>query len=244
MTMARPTPQSSVTPRSSRWPRALRAFAVRPRLSVSLLIGAVVWAACVWGARGLSWSSSAILGWDAVCLAFILLSGPVMVGQDPASMSAKAASQDEGQGVILGLVIIATAASLAAVGAELSLARAADGAEKAIRIGLAAATVAASWAMMQLIFALHYAHGYYASKASAENPGAVAGGLEFPGEEDPDYWDFVHFSMVIGVACQTADIAFTSKAIRRTGTLHGVAAFVFNTIVVALTINLVASLFG
>jgi uncharacterized membrane protein len=230
--------------RSSRWPRTLRAFAVRPRLSVSLLIGVVVWSACVWGLRGLSWSSSAIIGWDAVCVAFLFLTTPVMVGQDSASMSAKAASQDEGQGVILGLVIIATAASLAAVAAELSLARAADGAEKIMRVGLAAVTVAVSWAMMQLIFALHYAHGYYASRATPENPDAVAGGLDFPGDEDPDYWDFVHFSVVIGVASQTADIAFTAKSLRRTGTLHGVAAFVFNTIVVALTINLVASLIG
>lgn len=229
---------------SSRWPRTLRAFAVRPRLSVSLAIGAVVWAVCVWGAWGLSWSSCAIIGWDAVCAAFLLLAGPMLVGKDAAGISAQAATQDEGQGMILGLVIVATAASLAAVGAELSLARSADGAEKAVRIALAATTVAASWAMMQLIFALHYAHGYYAARPAAKNPGAVAGGLDFPGDEDPDYWDFVHFSVVIGVACQTADIAFTSKAMRRTGTLHGVAAFVFNTIVVALTINLVASLFG
>lgn len=229
---------------SSRWPRTLRAFAVRPRLSVSLAIGAVVWAVCVWGAWGLSWSSCAIIGWDAVCAAFLLLAGPMLVGKDAAGISAQAATQDEGQGMILGLVIVATAASLAAVGAELSLARSADGAEKAVRIALAATTVAASWAMMQLIFALHYAHGYYAAGPAAKNPGAVAGGLDFPGDEDPDYWDFVHFSVVIGVACQTADIAFTSKAMRRTGTLHGVAAFVFNTIVVALTINLVASLFG
>jgi uncharacterized membrane protein len=217
---------------------------VRPSLSASLAIGAAVWAVCVWGPWGLSWNSCAILGWDAVCLAFILLAAPSMVGQNPAAISAKAASQDEGQGIILAMVIIATAVSLAAVGAELSLARSAVGAEKAIRIALAAATVATSWAMMQLVFALHYAHGFYAPAPSSENPGAVAGGLDFPGGEDPDYWDFLHFSVVIGVACQTADIAFTSKALRRTGTLHGVAAFVFNTIVVALTINLVASLFG
>lgn len=237
-------PRSQDTSRSGRWPRAFRAFAVRPRLSVSLAIGAVVWAACVWGGWGLSWSSCAILGWDAVCAAFLLLAGPMLVGKDAAGISAQAATQDEGQGVILGLVIIATAASLAAVGAELSLARSADGVERAVRITLAATTVAASWAMMQLIFALHYAHEFYAPRPSSETPNAVAGGLDFPGEEDPDYWDFVHFSVVIGVACQTADVAFTSKALRRTGTLHGVAAFVFNTIVVALTINLIASLFG
>ena len=53
----------------------------------------------------------------------------------------------------------------------------------------------------------------------------------------------MHFAVVIGVASQTADIAFQSKALRRIGTVHGVIAFTFNTVVLALTINLVAGLF-
>lgn len=223
--------------------RSLRAFAMRPRLTVSLLIGAAVWALCAWGPWDLRWSTSAVLAWDATCLAFITLLAPSMVRQDPSQISAKAASQDEGRGLILGLVILATAVCLSAVGAEFSLARSVLGVEKAVRIALAVATVAGSWSMMQFVFALHYAHEYYAPDPSTEDPGAVVGGLAFPGGEPPDYWDFLHFSVVIGVACQTADVAFTSKALRRVGTLHGVAAFVFNTIVVALTINLVAGLF-
>ena len=63
-------------------------------------------------------------------------------------------------------------------------------------------------------------------------------GLQFPGGEPPDYWDFLHFAVVIGVACQTADIAFTGKNLRRIGTVHGLVAFSFNTAVLALTINL------
>ena len=68
-------------------------------------------------------------------------------------------------------------------------------------------------------------------------------GLAFPGDEPPDYWDFLHFSVVIGVASQTADVAFTAKSLRRIGTAHGVVAFVFNTVILALTINIAASLF-
>jgi uncharacterized membrane protein len=71
----------------------------------------------------------------------------------------------------------------------------------------------------------------------------VVGGLVFPGGGEPDYWDFLHFSIVIGVASQTADIGFSSKGMRRTGTLHCVLAFVYNTVILALTINLVAGLF-
>jgi uncharacterized membrane protein len=221
----------------------LRTLAVRPRLSWALAIGAVVWTIGVLGPFGLRWSTCAVLAWDAACLAFMFLVSPEMVRREPAQIRAKAATQDEGQGFILGFIVVAVVASLAAVGAELSLARKAVDGEKAVRVALALATVAASWAMMQLIFALHYAHEYYAPAPSAESPDAVAGGLAFPGGEEPDYWDFVHFSVVIGVASQTADIAFTSKALRRIGTLHGVAAFGFNTVVVALAINLIAGLF-
>ncbi len=67
--------------------------------------------------------------------------------------------------------------------------------------------------------------------------------MKFPGEGDPDYWDFLHFSVVIGVASQTADISFESRRLRRIGTVHSLLAFTFNTIVVALTINLWAGIF-
>jgi uncharacterized membrane protein len=95
--------------------------------------------------------------------------------------------------------------------------------------------------MVQLVFALHYAHEYY-----DENPecdGHDMKGLVFPGEQLPDYWDFVHFSIVIGVACATADIDITSKQLRHIATLHSLVSFAFNTTIVALTINLLAGLF-
>ena len=101
-----------------------------------------------------------------------------------------------------------------------------------------------SWFVAQLIFALHYAHEYYELAHDGAEPPHLQEGLAFPGGEPPDYWDFLHFAVVIGVASQTADIAFTRKALRRIGTVQGVVAFTFNTVVLALTINLLASLFG
>ena len=142
--------------------------------------------------------------------------------------------------MILALVITAAAASIWVIAAELSAAKADEGLIRALRVALVFATVAASWFTVQLIFALHYAHEYYAPDHDSPND---AQGLLFPGGEAPDYWDFVHFSVVIGVASQTADIAFTSKPLRRIGTVHGLVAFTFNTVVLALTINLLASLF-
>jgi uncharacterized membrane protein len=220
---------------------AMRGMSARPRLGASLALGAAVLFAAAYGPFDLAWSTCAVLAWDTVCAVFIALVVPMMIGAGRTEITAKAPSQDEGQGFILALVIVATVASLVAVAHELALARSGDGLLKLLRVGLAAATVGLSWTMVQFIFALHYAHEYYAPEG-ATGCDLVAEGLKFPGDEDPDYWDFLHFSMVIGVACQTADIAFTAKALRRIGTVHGVLAFTFNTVVVALTINLLAAL--
>ena len=227
---------------SSRWPMVIGAFLARPRLLVAFAAGLAVWLACAFLTR-LQWSTSAILGWDACALVFIAAIIAFMTGKSPAEIRQQAPSQDEGQGMILAVVILAAAFSMAAVGVELSIARSEHGLDKAWRVALAFGTVAASWFMVHLIFALHYAHEYYAPDRTLTGD-AVAGGLYFPGEEPPDYWDFLHFSTVIGVASQTADIAFTSKPLRRIGTLHGIVAFTFNTVVLALTINLLAGLFG
>ena len=114
---------------------------------------------------------------------------------------------------------------------------------KDLRVGLALGTVALSWFTTQMIFALHYAHAYYAPDKATPEDDDVIGGLNFPGGQEPDNWDFVHFAVVIGVASQTADIAFTGKRLRRIGTVHSVISFAFNTAVLALTINLLAGLF-
>ena len=208
--------------------RMLGPFAARPRLLAAMAAGAVAWALLLFTPNGLSLTT---------CISAAMI---MMWRADLHRMRATAATQDQGQGVILTLVIAAAAASIWVIAKELSAAKADAGLVKALRVALVFATVAASWFMVQLIFALHYAHEFY---APGDKPRSDAGGLLFPGGEAPDYWDFLHFSIVIGVASQTADIAFTAKGLRRVGAVHGVTAFTFNTVVLALTINLLAGLF-
>jgi uncharacterized membrane protein len=183
-----------------------------------------------------------VLAWDVTCLVFIGLCLQMMGECDLSRIRARAASQDEGNHVVLLIAIAAAAASIGAIAGELSFAKQEHGGMKGVRVALGFLTVAASWMFVQTIFALHYAHEYYADD-DGDGPEPQRGGLLFPGDEPPDYWDFFHFACIIGVACQTADIAFTSKTMRRTGTLHGLVAFTFNTVVLALTINLLAGLF-
>ena len=220
--------------------RFVGAFVARPRLLGSLGAGVLLFVGLTL-AHELRWITRAILSWDTAVVLFIGMLLTLMLKKDPDDIRSHAASQDEGQGVILGLAVIAAVASTAAVASELAVAKQAHGLEAVARVLLGFSTVAASWAFVQFIFALHYAHEYYAPDFKNCDP--QQGGLNFPGDEDPDYWDFLHFAMIIGVANQTADISFTSKQLRRIGTVHGVFAFVFNTGVLALTINMVAGLF-
>ena len=221
----------------------IRVFKARPRLVAAAVFGAVVAIALHFTPGGVSWSTQSILSWDAGCLYFIIAMLLVLGPQKPEDMQRRAAQQDEGQGFILTLVLIAAVASIAAVAVELSIAKNLHGLAKTLRIGLAFATVATSWFLVQLIFAIHYAHEYHAPDVDDKVPGPIVKGLHFPGDEPPDFWDFLHFAIVIGVASQTADIEFTSKTLRRIGTVHGVVAFTFNTVILALGINLMAGLF-
>ena len=218
-------------------------FAARPRLLSGLAIGLLVFG--LWSLIGpdLEASTRAIVCWDLASTWFIVLTLGHMRTQSLDNLKAHVAANDEGQGMIVTVVLIAAATSLLAVGLELSLAKDAKGMEKELRVALALVTVALSWFTTQLIFALHYAHAYYAPDKTTPEEDDVIGGLNFPGGEEPDNWDFLHFAVVIGVASQTADISFTAKRLRRIGTVHSLISFAFNTAVLALTINLLAGLF-
>ena len=223
----------------SRRARLWRLISSRPHLVGGALTGAVTWVALALAPDfATAWSTRAILAWDVGAVVFIASMMHDMARGSVARIRATVALQDEGQGMILGLVLIASAASLWTIALELGLAHQAHGWLLALRVTLAAVTVALSWFVTQLIFALHYRHEFYGQGED----GTDRGGLQFPGGETPDSWDFVHFAVVIGVAAQTADIAFTSKTQRRIGTMHSLIAFVFNTVVLALTINLLAGL--
>ncbi len=231
----------------SRPPSALRTllgpFASRPRLTSGIGVGLLAFVLSSFVFSQLEASTRAIVCWDLTCLWFIVSTLSHMRSQSLLNLKAHVAAQDEGQGIIVTVVMIAAAASLWAVGLELSLAKDAHALSKDLRVGLALGTVALSWFTTQLIFALHYAHAFYAPDRTTTEEEDVIGGLKFPGDQEPDNWDFVHFAVVIGVASQTADIAFTAKRLRRIGTVHSIISFAFNTAVLALTINLLAGLF-
>ena len=173
------------------------------------------------------------LGWNAG-VAVYLAGTLVHVGRHntAAQIRARAASLDQAGPAILPLALLAAGASLAVVAGEGVRSGGPAGA------ALALLTVALSWTFVQVIFALHYAHRFYSADAQDKD----RKGLLFPGERTPDYWDFLHFAIIIGVANQTADVQIAERGLRRLSTLHSLTAFVFNTVILALVVNLAVSL--
>jgi len=181
--------------------------------------------------------SRMIIGWNVFTCLYLVLAARMMFWGTHEKMRSRAVLQDEGRLAILALVVLAAIVSLGAIIAELGVVKDMHGVLKYAHIALTVLTILSSWAFTQVMFALHYAHDYYMEKSRGNT-----GGLQFPDESIPDYSDFLYFSCVIGTSGQTADVSFTSRSMRRTGLVHCVLAFFFNTTLLALTINIASGL--
>jgi uncharacterized membrane protein len=227
-------PKAASPPHRRRLTMPLRVIRARPRLLISIVVGLAV--VSVLPARWLI-STRLLVGWDAgVCL-YLLLVYRLMARTEATHIRSRALSQDEGRRTMLVLTVLAALASLAAIFGELGSMHTADGqtaARMPIQLALATATIALSWGFIHTIFALHYAHDYYDYHGDKRC-------LSFPGNEAPDYWDFVYFSFVVGMTSQVSDVAVTSRGMRRTVTAHGILSFFFNVALLALTVNIAAS---
>jgi uncharacterized membrane protein len=219
-------------------PKILSHLRARPRLFTSLGVAAGIYA--LLPANWLP-QTRALAAFDTGTAIFLVLAWLMMWQADPERMRNRARIEDEGRFAVLALVATAAGASLLAIGFELHAARALSGTPAALRVGLSAGTILLAWLLVHTTFALHYAHEYYGPRKTArDNSGRE--GLVFPGEPQPDYWDFLYFSFVIGSTCQVSDVQVTSRALRRLVLAQGVLAFLFNTSVLALAINIAAGL--
>jgi uncharacterized membrane protein len=180
-----------------------------------------------------------LIAWDVAIAIYLVAIWLHTRGITSQHIIAHAAEVDEGRYFVLFVSLAGVLASLTAIILELQ-SKLEPGMTRNAHVAFVFVTVALSWLFVHASFAKHYAHEYF----GPADGGGVRRGLIFPGGEDPDFGDFFHFALVIGVAAQTADIQISAKPIRRIVTLHGVLAFVFNTVILALTINLAAGLFN
>ncbi|MEQ1694914.1 MAG: DUF1345 domain-containing protein [Hyphomicrobiaceae bacterium] len=225
-------------PRHRRWyhPHAVwRSLLLRPRVVWSAMASI---AALVLLPPSLRPAIRSALAWDIGGVVFIVLSLHLMARSSAEKLKARAARADDGGAVILIFILVAILASFAAMAGLAGDVKEAPRAEKYLFLGLAGATLFISWFVTQLVFAIHYAHEHFRHDKDGNQGTALA----FPADDQPDYWDFLYFATSIGASSQTSDVSIRSKSMRRLVTLHAVVSFFFNTMVLAITINIAASL--
>jgi uncharacterized membrane protein len=214
--------------RFRKMPKPVRVVYARPRAFIAMALGIV---AFLLMPAALRLVTRMLIGWDAFVALYVTLVYIMMLRSHHRLIRRNAVLQDDGRFLIPLFTAVGAFASIAAIVFELGASR-----RGLPQLGLATLTIALSWAAVHTAFALHYAHDYYR--------GPKPGGLQFPSGDEhdrADYWDFVYFSFVIGMTAQVSDVGITDKTIRRTATVHGIIAFIYNTALVAVMVNIAAS---
>jgi uncharacterized membrane protein len=215
-----------------------RSLVIRPRVYFAATTGL---AALLFLPGSIPGSVREAMAWCLGGTVYLVLAFRLMARCDAERIRTRAGAQDDSDLVIMSMILLAMFSSFAAILGLISEAKQVTGEGRVLYIALAGTTILISWLVMQTVFTLHYAHEHYAPHNVLV---AGRGGLTFPADEHPDYWDFFYFSTSIGATSQTSDVSINDKTIRRLVTLHAIVSFFFNTMVLALTINLAASLAG
>ena len=213
-----------------------RVVAVRPRLAVGCVLGI---AAYLLLPPRYALQTRAVVSWDFGVTVYLVAAAVLFLDEREDRMAADAERLQEGEWTIFFLTVAVVVMSFVAIVFEFSSTRNVPGAQRRLHVAIVAFTLFASWLMTHVTFAFRYAHEFYERDQSAKD---YQRGLEFPGERRPDYLDFMYFSLVLGMTFQVSDVQITSRKLRRLATLHGLLSFLFNTVIVALTVNIAAGL--
>lgn len=217
---------------SAAWRHRLGLRSGLARFLVAAIVG-VVAALCAPAA----WTTrfQVIVGWDVGAAIFLGLSWILIARATPPETRARAALDDPGRHAVFVIAVAAAFAGLFAAMTALHQTRSLTAPEVPAWTALALAAVALSWAVTHTAFTLRYAHLYYERSAGAPC-------LRFPDDDEPTDIDFAYFAFTIGMCFQVSDVTVASRDARRVVLLHGLLSFVYNTTILALTLNLVTSL--
>ena len=232
MTSPAPPPGADAAPGG-----LLATIAHRPRLLAGALIMVVTY--CIlWFAPFVARESTRLLvAWNIGAWGYLVMIA-LMMHRPAANPRIEARPEDENQWVLLLLGVVAACAALAAIIWDLGPVKNLEGLAKAGQLVLVIASILSAWTFIQVLFAIHYAGVYFAAVADGE-----PGGLEFPGRREPGWTEFVYQAFVVGCTFASSDTNVTSTRMRRICVIQGVVGFFFNTIIVALAINIAAGFF-
>lgn len=205
------------------------------RLGVGCGVGLVTWAAALYlqAPRG----SHLLLGWDGAAITYLILTWRMFLRAEETEIRDRSAQDDEGQSVLLLIVLAAIVASLGAVVDAMVAAQTSQGLAKVFVAASAGLTLVLSWLVLQSVFVPHYAHRHFGDGKSPV-------GIGFPGEPPSSYMDFVYLAFSVGATFQVSDNTILTSRLRRLVTAHAATAFAYNTAILALGINIIASVIG
>lgn len=203
------------------------------KLIISLVAGILAFLLAGQYSRALF--SRLMLGWDIFCLAMIVSNWVTFHITSSNEIRIQSQKQDPKGATVFTLVLLCAVISIFVI-VSMIVQKADGNAHSAFRLPIAIAGMVLSWLLIHTLFVLRYAHIYYGN--DVDNPTNHAGGLLFPGEKRPEYSDFFYFSFVLGMTFQVSDVQITSSSIRKIATWHGMISFAYNTIIIALVINL------
>lgn len=200
-----------------------------------MLYGAVAGLLAGLAAVPLEAMTRGLLGWCVGVAVYQVLSWWLADTFTAADTRQRAQSLDQPNVVILVSMLVVVSVSLVAISMMLQQVKQLEGWERAAHIALGVVALAGSWLMMHTIYAFHYAHRYY-----IDLRGGSAEGLDFPGKDEPDYFDFMYYAYVVGMTSQVSDVQAITRPMRRLTLIHSILAFAFNMLVLALSVNVVA----
>lgn len=181
-----------------------------------------------------------LLAWNAGAWVYIFFSVALILHADARATRGHVRDQDQSGRALFLLILSATCISVFAIGFLVGSASDLPFWPKVWRLGLSVTALLSSWALIQLLFAFHYARLYYLGPLRPDQ--GLHEGLAFPGDKLPDYLDFAYHAFAVGISGATSDVNTTSRTLRRLTLVHGMLAFIFNMIILALSINIVAGL--
>jgi len=222
-------PNASPEERAPGWlHRPFHALRYRPHFSMAaatflVLLATLIGAGLVDPRRGM------LFAFDTSALIFLVGVTRMFANSPIDSIRAHVATQDAGRWGVLWISVAISSVAVVSLGIELHASHSGG----VLEIVLAASSLVLSWCFLNTMFALHYAHEYYMR--------AKDKALVFPGDEEPDYWDFMYFAFVIGMTFQVSDVQIARRSVRRVALAHGMIAFFFDVFILALSVNVVAS---
>lgn len=203
---------------------------------VCLLIAAIVSVASI--SVGLNRELGFVLGWDAFGISYVIFNIFLFSSLNHHQIKEQCAQEDVSSWILFAFVVGACITGLLVA---LSLLNHTQSWQTGPFWGSVACilAIALAWMMVHTSFSIRYAHLFYGDEN--KHFSRHANGLVFPEDNKPDYFDFAYFSFVVGMTFQVSDVVITAKGVRRLVLMHSLIAFVFNTVIIAMTVSQVVS---